>query len=62
MAQENKALMDPRRVFRHINKLRFPKMHIRAQEYYSTVRSVRILGEGGRICFNFEKEAAGSFF
>lgn len=46
--------------FRHINKLKFPETHTRAQEYYSTVQPVWILGVGGNICVNFKKEAAGS--
>lgn len=40
VALKNKALMDRRRVCRRINKLRFPEMHVRAQEYYSTLQSV----------------------
>lgn len=46
VALENKVLMDPRRGFQRINKLRFPETHIRTQEYFSVVQSVWTLGAG----------------
>lgn len=46
VAPENKTLMDHRRVGRHIKELRFPKMHVRAQEYYWTGQLVWKLGTG----------------
>ena len=58
VALENKALMDPRRVFRHINKLRFPQMHI-TQEYYSTVQSVWILEAEGVFVLTLKRKLLG---
>lgn len=57
VALKNKTLMDHRRGFRHINKLRFPQMHIRAQEYYLTPQFEYWGWES--IGFNFKKESAG---
>lgn len=51
--------MDPRRVFRHWNKLRFPEIHIRTQEYYSTVRYILILVAGEVSVLTLKRKLLG---